>query len=160
MDRYDTYCGLYCGACEIINAETAEDRERVGEFWGAQPEQVHCTGCKTDTVFIHCEHCPIRICAQDKSVDFCLDCGEYPCAIYEEGKEIIEYLPHLKATVINQKYIRKHGVERWLVDQKSKWECPECESRFAWYTEECRNCGKDLKGLKDYENMTKGDLTL
>lgn len=156
--RYDAYCGLYCGACEIVNAQTAEDKRRVGEVWGADPEQVHCAGCKTDTLFIHCHKCPIRTCAQDKGIEFCFECSDYPCNIYEEGREIVEQLPHLKATVINQKFIKEYGVKRWLVEQKEKWECPQCRSPFAWYTQECRDCGKNLNGIKDYENIANGDL--
>ena len=158
--RYDAYCGLYCGACEIINAKTDQDRERVGRIWDAKPEQVHCSGCKTNHLFVHCRNCPIRNCAMGKKVEFCFQCGDYPCAIYESGKEIIEHLPHLKATVVNQKYIKEHGVEHWLVEQEKKWQCPQCESSFAWYTEECRNCGKNLRGLKDYENLEDDDIGL
>ena len=37
--RYDAYCGLYCGACEIINAETDQDKERVAKAWGSKPDK-------------------------------------------------------------------------------------------------------------------------
>ena len=33
---YDLYCGLYCGACEVMNAETNEDKARVGEIFIGQ----------------------------------------------------------------------------------------------------------------------------
>jgi hypothetical protein len=29
MSRYDTYCGIYCGACEVMNAKTDDEKERV-----------------------------------------------------------------------------------------------------------------------------------
>lgn len=151
--RYDAYCGLYCGACEIINAESEQDKKRVAKMWNSTPEQVNCRGCKTDTLYIHCGNCKIRTCAREKEVEFCIECDDYPCSIYEGGKGIIEQLPHLKATVVNQKYIKDNGLERWLEDQKTKWACPKCGAKFAWYSQECKKCKKDLKGIKDYENI-------
>ena len=156
--RNDAYCGLYCGACEIVNAQTEQDKARVAKMWGSTIEQVNCLGCKTDSLFIHCGNCKIRNCARQKGVEFCIECDEYPCAIYEEGKGIIEQLPHLKATVVNQKYIKANGLEKWLDAQKTKWACPECGKRFAWYTQECRKCGQDLRGIKDYEALTDEDF--
>jgi ribosomal protein L40E len=156
--RYDAYCGLYCGACEIINVESEQDKERVAKMWGSAPDQVNCSGCKTNTLFIHCGNCKIRNCAQQKGVEFCFECDDYPCSIYEEGKAIIEQLPHLKATIVNQKYIKEKGVQDWLDTQKTKWECPECGAKFAWYTQECKKCHKDLRGIKDYENLSDRDL--
>lgn len=156
--RNDAYCGLFCGACEIVNAQTEQDKERVAKMWGSTIEQVNCLGCKTDTLFIHCGNCKIRNCAKQKGVAFCIECEAYPCDIYEEGKGIIEKLPHLKATVVNQKYIQANGLEKWLDEQKTKWACPQCGTRFAWYTQACNKCGQDLSGIKDYEALTDEDI--
>ena len=156
--RGDAYCGLYCGACEIVNAETEQDKASVAKMWGATIDQVNCTGCKTDTLFIHCSGCKIRNCAMQKDVAFCVECDSYPCGIYEEGKGLIEQLPHLKATVVNQKYIKENGLEKWLADQEAKWSCPHCGARFAWYTQECKKCNEDLRGIKDYETFTDKDI--
>lgn len=156
--RYDAYCGLYCGACEIINAETEQDKERVAKMWGSSPDQVNCRGCKTDTLFIHCGKCKIRNCALGRGVEFCFECDDYPCNIYEEGKGIVEQLPHLKAMVVNQKHIKDNGLEKWLDDQKAKWACPQCGAIFAWYTQVCKNCHTDLRGVKDYENLSNQDI--
>jgi ribosomal protein L40E len=155
--RSDAYCGLYCGACEIINAETEPEKERVAKMWGSTVEQVNCTGCKTDTLFIYCGSCKIRTCAMQKGVEFCFECDDYPCGIYEEGKAYLKQLPHLKAAAVNQNFIKENGLEKWFDDQKAKWACPECGTRFAWYTQECKKCGTDLRGIKDYENLTDQD---
>ncbi len=151
--RYDTYCGIYCGACEIINARTGQEKESVAKHWGSTPEEVKCSGCKTDNLFIRCGKCKIRSCAQEKGIELCLDCKEYPCKIYEEGKAIVEQLPHLKANLSNMNFIKANGVNNWLDEQKKQWKCPQCETQFAWYTIECKGCKKDLTGIKDYENL-------
>ena len=159
--RYDTYCGLYCGACEVMHAKTDKAKARFIRMfesnipgWRAAPEQVRCSGCKTDDVFVNCTKCPIRPCAKSKGVEFCFECGDFPCQIYEHLKTATEQIPvlrHLKVIVKNHEYIRTHGVEKWLIAQKTKWECPRCGAPFAWYTEECAGCRHNLKGIKDYE---------
>ncbi len=158
--RNDAYCGLYCGACEIINAETKEDKERVAKMWGSTIDQVFCKGCKTDKLFIHCGNCKIRDCAIQKRVEFCFECASYPCSIYKEGKKVIKQLPHLKATIVNQKYIKENGVEQWLDDQEAKWSCPHCGAGFAWYTQQCKKCSENLQGIKDYESLSDKDISL
>lgn len=158
MQRYDAYCGLYCGACEVLNAQTEQDKQRVAGIWGSTPGQVHCSGCKTDTLFIHCAQCKIRNCARQKGVAFCFECNDYPCGIYAEGKKFIEQFPHLKATGVNQKFIKEKGVAKWLEVQKNKWRCPQCGAQFAWYTPTCQKCHKDLTGIKEYETLTAQDI--
>jgi hypothetical protein len=29
MNRYDSYCGIYCGACVIMNAKSDEEKASV-----------------------------------------------------------------------------------------------------------------------------------
>jgi hypothetical protein len=159
----DTYCGLYCGACEVVNATTNEEKSRViGLFesqipgWHATLEEMHCSGCKSDDVFVNCAKCPIRSCAKVKGIDFCHQCIEYPCDIHKFMRSASKQIPilrHVKAMELNQEFIRTRGVEEWLADQEAKWRCPECGSSFSWYREECLDCKKDLKGIKDYEAL-------
>lgn len=150
--RFDTYCGIYCGACEIINAQTVEDKNRVIDLfksktsnWQATLDQMHCRGCKTDDSFINCRNCPILACAQQQNVEFCFECPEYPCAHHERFKRASDQaLKHLRFNKLNLEYIRKHGVEKWLAEQDASWRCPDCGERFTWYSETCRKCGKAL----------------
>lgn len=163
--RYDTYCGIYCGACEVMNAKTDEERARVIRMfegalpgWHAAPDQVHCSGCKTENAFVNCRTCPIKSCARGKGVEFCFECSEFPCQIYsqlEMASDQIPVLKHIKASIKNQKEIKVNGVAKWLAAQEDKWKCPNCGTRFAWYTEECIGCKHNLKVIKDYE--TTGD---
>jgi len=159
--RCDTYCGLYCGACEIVNARTEEQKQKVIHMfesnipgWQASPDQMRCSGCKTEDLFINCSKCPIRPCARGKGVEFCHECADFPCAYHKyliAASETVPVLRHIKAIEKNQKYIRNHGLGAWLNEQEEKWKCPICGARFSWYTELCSHCGHDLKGIKDYE---------
>jgi len=36
------------------------------------------------------------------------------------------------------------GVKTWLEAQGKRWSCPECGTRFHWYSEKCDKCGAKL----------------
>ena len=89
------YCGIDCSQCEAFIATQKNDnalRTRVAGVWaklyGApiQPEHINCTGCKsTDAKTYFCEHlCQVRKCAVDRSIDLCVECPDYPCAIVNQ----------------------------------------------------------------------------
>jgi len=161
MNRYDSYCGIYCGACEVMNAKSDEEKARVMNLYDNQPgwphptpEQIHCSGCKTDDVFVNCSKCPFRSCAKSKEVEFCIECDEFPCEPYNQLETAAGQMPllmHLKANTRNQEYIKANGVDKWLADQETKWKCPSCGVSFSWYAEECTSCKYSLKGIKDYD---------
>lgn len=160
--RFDTYCGLYCGACEILNARTEEQKQKVvrdwREMWTVSPEQVTCRGCKTEKPFLMCRNCRIKDCASEKGLEFCYQCPDYPCEHYRRSQDYIskyEHLQHWKTARQNLEFIRTHGVAAWLEEQKSVWSCPDCATHFSWYMERCPDCGRNLRGERDYERAGK-----
>ncbi len=161
--NYDSYCGIYCGACDIHTAYKTGRKTRLSTFWSepllktflrsqrvdykdSRTLQLQCDGCKSDNVFINCKICRIRACAIDKKVEHCIDCSEYPCAMIVGRKKIEGLLPHLKCTHSNMETIRKNNVAQWLLEQEKQWQCPDCRTSFAWYSTKCGACGKDLRG--------------
>ena len=162
--NYDSYCGIYCGACDIMMADKTGHKDSFASFWtepvlrafqqtmgntALEPEalKVKCLGCKSDTLFINCKTCKIRSCAIQKKVDHCIDCAEYPCAFVNGMKKSEAILPHLKNSRPNMEMIKKAGVDQWLAAQEQYWKCPECKTSVAWYADKCSACGKKLIGL-------------
>ena len=163
----DSYCGLYCGACDV---QVADKRSKIsGELpiWEDLPERfrknlpsgktdkIHCLGCKSDDVFIGCASCKIRKCAKEKmKVEFCFECRKFPCFTYKIQRIVLKLmfekkLPHLKTIPYNQHMIHRDGVDEWLKDQKEKWQCSKCSTEFSWYQATCLECGADLHSNKD-----------
>ncbi len=161
--NYDTYCGLYCGACSILTAYRTGRKDRFASYWtestlkaslqlrGIDPDgeslQVRCHGCKTDTLFANCRHCKIRACAVEKRIEHCNECSEYPCGLFHESlfnAEVQKLLPHLKEIPDNLMRIGTDGVEQWLSDQEKRWKCPGCGTAYSWYATTCPHCGNDL----------------
>lgn len=159
--RYDSWCGIYCGACDVL--VSCESRAGTGEVapWEALPERFRrylpirgelvCHGCKTDRVFAGCAVCAVRTCAsRTPGIGTCLDCSSYPCLRHRfMGAlrwvfRLERKLPHLTEVGPNLAAIRRDGLTRWLEAQDARWRCPECGERYTWYQPDCRSCGRDL----------------
>lgn len=167
--RYDTYCGLYCGACDIMQAYQKELKTGTPAQWDEMPEEfqqhipqgtIACRGCKTDMVFIGCSKCPIRKCARKQiGIESCLDCRKYPCLLHKitnlvkKFRKMKQKLPHCKIVSKNLETIRQKGMQTWLEEQEEVWKCPDCGTDFSWYQKTCAQCGKELEELKDYNML-------
>lgn len=95
MDKIEkkiAYCGLPCGTCPAYKATVADDleqKERVAVEWSneaysLEPADIECNGCRSNgKVASFCMACPIRTCAREKGLEYCIDCKEYACANLE-----------------------------------------------------------------------------
>jgi len=159
----DSYCGLYCGACEILNLyRRCLDRGGTAQ-WESLPNPVRdnipraevlCHGCRTDVVFQGCRGCRIRECARKKAVRACPECSDFPCEFVRALRERLpasrNILPHTEAIFGNIDIAADRGLEAWIEQQRKQWECPGCGEPFTWYQERCRGCGKDLRTVRGY----------
>ena len=150
--RYDSYCGLNCGACPVGMANEMNDTEAIKAFakdWGTTVEDLKCTGCKTEITAKFCTNCEMRLCARSKNLEFCVECNEYPC------KDITDFrndkAPHHSIVFFNLQKIKKNGLEEWLKSEKQRWSCNECGTSFNWYSESCEKCGAKLYNAVDEE---------
>ncbi|HWP98659.1 MAG TPA: DUF3795 domain-containing protein [Syntrophomonadaceae bacterium] len=151
--NYDTYCGLYCGACSIMKAHQSGIKDSFACFFNDEAGmELKCHGCKTEQVFQNCAHCVIRACAREKAVERCLECADYPCQNFEFMQFLTEKLPHWNTAAANRQTIQSQGVSRWLEEQTGQWKCPDCQTGYSWYATHCSTCGKDLGEIKPYKN--------
>ena len=162
--RPDSYCGLFCGACDILNCYQASLETGIPPAWEDLPQrfrehlrqaEVICQGCKTDVLFEGCKRCSIRACASGKNIEACNQCAEYPCPEVTRRMEYIsgplkDALPHTKVMFRNINMLKEMGVEQWVKDQERRWRCPQCGAPFTWYQDTCTTCGLELEPVKDY----------
>lgn len=140
--RYDSYCGLYCGACDTLQANK---EGRVNELALARKrklDEVSCHGCKTTVNAIFCRNCAIRSCAMNKKVEYCFQCHDYPCQKLVDFRQ--DRYSHHSVILQNLEMIQRLGVENWLSAQEKRWSCPGCRTAFTWYKQKCDNCGAEL----------------
>jgi hypothetical protein len=110
-------CGLFCGDCEVYIAYSTNNTESqrtiakaTGENKGKAlaPEQVKCLGCKGSMNSHWRTRCKIRECAEDKGMEFCYQCRQYPC------QEMQSFLKTHSNAGENLRTISKIGPDAWL----------------------------------------------
>lgn len=135
-------CGLYCRGCTLFIA-TMEDPERLRILagrYGLPEEAVRCFGCRSDKRGPYCQTCQMFQCAEERGVEFCVECGEYPCHIL---KAFQAEKPHRIELWENLEKIRAMGWEKWMEEMKGKYACPSCGSINSAYDMKCRKCGEE-----------------
>jgi hypothetical protein len=133
-------CGLYCGACTFYIG-SQEDPERLAALaarHGKPIQDLYCDGCMGERRTYYCETCTLTRCAQNRGVDFCSQCGDYPCG------ELIAFeskYPHRIGLRTSLEMIRDRGWEAWEAEMKALYACPACGTTNSAYDLSCRTCG-------------------
>jgi hypothetical protein len=153
--RYDTFCGLYCGACDVLQANTNDTLEALASAWGTTIERLRCRGCKSAVNAVYCVDCDIKACAASKAIAYCFECADYPCTRLVGFRN--DEHPHHSVLLHNLGRIRRLGTEQWLADERARWSCPQCGASFTWYEEVCRVCGTELYDCRDEERKLLDD---
>ncbi len=118
------YCGIYCGRCDIHVAcktgDTAGQQaiaDWINEHHGAKctAEEIRCSGCKGPLDEHWSVSCKVRLCASERGVTTCVDCGEYPgCDTLETFYRGGDYESARKTL----ERIREIGLNAWLEEQE------------------------------------------
>jgi len=137
--RYDTYCGLYCGACPVLVANQKGTIEELASRNDMDPADLVCAGCKSGTLASFCADCHFIPCAHGKGVESCVECDEYPCERLTAFRD--DERPHHSVVTKNLDRLSEIGLKAWLAEQNKRWKCEACGARFAWYDEKCPECG-------------------
>ncbi len=80
-------------------------------------QDIPCKGCRFGGGWSWWPDCPVRDCAQEKGIDFCYQCADFPCKKLQE-----EPLLNRKKETIEVNYqIKKIGIENHLERLKEKY---------------------------------------
>ena len=106
MEQKLGVCGLNCLECPAYIATMNDDnelREKTAKSWSKtfnahiKAEDINCKGCFNDEIlFSHCFECDIRKCGNEKKVENCGLCGDYPCSKIEA---FMKFVPDVKAVL-------------------------------------------------------------
>lgn len=110
-------CGIDCGICEMA---LCKDDPKLLEYFlskGYPKEKLPCPGCRSVKGLcpVLGEPCATYVCAQEKKVDFCFQCADFPCAKLNPAADRAELLPH-NIKVFNLCSIKKLGVEGFVAE--------------------------------------------
>lgn len=132
-------CGLYCGVCSIHKATIENDaslKEKLAKVYGVPAGQVNCNGCLSANAFVYCRLCPIKSCTQEKHLDGCHQCADFPCGTinsfpFAEAKEnILRSIPRW----------RELGTEEWIKEEEDRCRCKSCGTLLFRGAKKCRHC--------------------
>jgi hypothetical protein len=139
--RLAAVCGLFCPACTIYIG-THEDPERLKVIalrTNRSAEKLTCEGCRSEKRCFYCDSiCTMAKCAAGKGVDFCGECGEYPC---KDLKAFQAEMPHRSELWKSQARIKEVGYERWYEEMVEHFSCKKCRTINSAYDLACRKCG-------------------
>jgi len=108
-------CGIDCINCPVHEKNvTPEIQTRIAAAVGCSPEKMTCKGCRSDERAPICPaDCATLTCSREKGVDFCYECGDFPCTKFNPASDRADKLPHnLKA--YNLCRMKNIGPEKWL----------------------------------------------
>jgi hypothetical protein len=151
--RYDTYCGLYCGACPVLVANKKGAVDELAKKIEMDPADLVCAGCKSGARKAPRADCEFVLCALEKGVEFCGDCGEYPCKGLTDFRD--DEWAHHSAVTKNLDRLKEIGLAAWLEEQDARWTCGACGARFDWYDEKCPDCGAETRDARAEEKALK-----
>ena len=132
-----SYCGLYCGACDIYQKRIGNSGKELKEVldafgfanWANQVpgledyETFEKVLTNIMAMFGACPTCykgggdpacKIRICAKEKGYKTCAECDSFPC---EKLKQLQDSYPNVTENI---KKIKEIGLEMWAEKQQEK----------------------------------------
>jgi len=114
-------CGLDCFNCPIHEENiTDQIRNHLADQLGVEPDIIDCKGCREQPgCSIPHEDCATLKCVQQKSLDFCHECGEFPCALLQPCADGAERFPH-NFKLYNLCRINKVGLHVWAKDEAAE----------------------------------------
>lgn len=108
-------CGLDCFNCgAYVENITDAYREKIVKARGMRPEDVACQGCRNleGKVKYAQGDCASWACAQKEKVDYCFECGKFPCPSLGPSAQGVSYPHNMK--VYNLGRMKLLGVEGWI----------------------------------------------
>ena len=126
-------CGMNCMVC-YKHCFTAKTRKP-------------CLGCLANDESgkpAHCRNCKIKDCVREKGVSYCYECAQFPCKFIKNLEK--SYNKRYQASLMeNSEFVRQHGLERFMEQQKEKYTCPKCGGIISIHDRECSECQESMK---------------
>ena len=136
-------CGLYCGVCGVMIAQRDGNhkfRARLAEFYGCRPEDLVCEGCRSEVRSIFCQICHIRSCTEEKQIEGCHQCSDWPCAYIRDFPVSVGQKVIMRAIP----FWREAGTEKYVAEEERRYLCPSCGYALFRGAKRCRKCRTEV----------------
>jgi hypothetical protein len=134
-------CGMNCALCANYLALQNEAKNKGIKI-------PYCTCCRPRN-----KKCSFikKQCSKllNGEVNFCFECNSFPCDILKTLDA--RYKSRYKMSMIgNLNFIKEHGMQKFLEEQKKLWKCPACGELISCHNGICFNCGLEkLRSKKE-----------
>lgn len=112
-------CGIDCFNCELyytnIDAffkNISEERMAAILSRGLTKEKLLCKGCRITGCTTIPGKCETLECVENKKLDFCYECTDFPCSKLQPLAEGADRYPH-NLKIYNLITIKNKGLEKW-----------------------------------------------
>ena len=110
-------CGLDCSCCQMFMAKDSPRlRITIHDKTGIPIEEASCSSCRGEEGVIGChqmtEPCAVFKCSQERKIQFCCDCADFPCELYQPLAHQASENPH-NLKIYNLCLIKKMGAEEF-----------------------------------------------
>jgi hypothetical protein len=117
-------CGIDCFNCEFFHTNVDEffntmppEKNAIFAARGMTVEKVRCNGCKNGGCTTIGGKCDTLECAKEKKMEFCYECGQFPCSKLQPLADYAATAPH-NLKVCNLMTIKNRGIEAWAAEIK------------------------------------------
>jgi hypothetical protein len=119
-------CGMNCGVCI---AHLRENNK--------------CPGCRFPDAHkpVTRVRCKIKTCDIIRKGDatFCFECKKFPCDALKHLDKRYRTKYHM-SMIENLEYIKKLGLQKFIVNEQVRWACPECNGTICVHNRQCFPC--------------------
>ncbi len=107
-------CGIDCAECQCAKAAESPELMAYLTGRGIDASRLPCPGCRESAGMCPAigEECETYGCVQEKGVDFCFECGDFPCGKLAPAVDRADILPH-NLKVYNLCVIQNQGLEQF-----------------------------------------------
>ena len=121
-------CGMNCGVCMAYL--------RVKN---------RCTGCRglIEDKSKSRLNCKIKNCAKLNS-EFCYTCSEFPCKLITHIDKRYR-TKYYMSMIENLQNIQRIGLDRFVLNETSRWTCRNCGGTICVHKGCCSSCGEKIK---------------
>ena len=114
--RLTAPCGLDCFNCPTYEKNITEEyKKRISENYKIPIEKAACKGCRDEEgkcKFAPNNQCDTWFCIQDKKLNFCYECNDFPCEKLMPTQKGSQFPHNMK--VYNLCRIKNIGIDNWI----------------------------------------------
>ncbi|WP_430883307.1 DUF3795 domain-containing protein [Fusibacter sp. JL216-2] len=111
-----------------------------------------CCGCRMsdENKPSSCRKCKIKKCINEKELNYCYECSEYPCKVLKRLDKSYQMRYH-ESLIGKMSMIESSGLDYYLEKEKERLKCPECGHELNLHDKICCKCSRkyEVDELKD-----------